>query len=309
MSDRLPPLTALRAFDAAARHMSFQNAADELNVTPAALSFQIKSLEEHLGAQVFKRLNRAIELTEVGEMLVPGTRDGFETLTSAWRGARRFLDQTHITVTAGPAFTSIWLAGRMYEFAQAHPEIELRFSAALRMMDLDRDDVDVAIRFGYGLDEGVYSKRLMGEYFTPLCTPAMAATLKSPKDLLKTPLLYSDDTTFLKPPCTWARWMEVAGLTDAPPAGTHFNQTDHALNAAASGAGVALGRIALASGMVNDGRLVAPFKIALSTDAHFRILCPLAAETRPHIAAFIAWIEDQIGATRNLLDGFEIVAA
>ena len=106
MSDRLPPLTALRAFDAAARHMSFAKAADELSVTPAALSFQIKSLEEHLGAPVFRRLNRAIELTEAGRALVPGTRDGFVALNAAWRAARRLTDQRVLTVTAGPAFTS-----------------------------------------------------------------------------------------------------------------------------------------------------------------------------------------------------------
>ena len=125
MNDRLPPLTALRAFDAAARHMSFAKAADELSVTPAALSFQIKSLEDHLGAQVFRRLNRAIELTEAGRALVPGTRDGFASLTAAWRGARRVTDTSTITVTAGPAFTAKWLAPRMFAFAQDHPDIEL----------------------------------------------------------------------------------------------------------------------------------------------------------------------------------------
>ncbi|NNL18757.1 MAG: LysR family transcriptional regulator, partial [Boseongicola sp.] len=141
MADRLPPLTALRAFDAAARHMSFSKAADELNVTPAALSFQIKSLEDHLGAPVFRRLNRAIELTEAGRVLAPGARDGFATLTAAWRAVQRLTDTSTITVTAGPAFTAKWLAPRMFEFAQAHPEIELRFTATLRLLDFARDDV------------------------------------------------------------------------------------------------------------------------------------------------------------------------
>ncbi len=309
MSDRLPPLTALRAFEAAARHMSFALAAAELNVTPAALSFQIKSLEDHLGSPVFKRLNRAIELTEVGALLVPGTRDGFETLTGAWRGARRFLDQTHITVTAGPAFTSKWLAPRMFEFAQAHPDIELRFSAALRMMDLGRDDVDVAIRFGYGRDDGVYAQWLMPDFFTPLCTPDLAASMNSLQDLTQQPLLYSDDTSFLDPACDWPAWFKAAGIETQPTPGTHFNQADHALDAAMADGGVVLGRMALAQKSIREGRLVAPFKIALSTDAHFRVLCPLGAEKRPHIAAFLDWVDEQAQQDSDMVAGFTVVAA
>ncbi len=309
MSDRLPPLTALRAFEAAARHMSFALAAAELNVTPAALSFQIKSLEDHLGAQVFKRLNRAIELTEVGQLLVPGTRDGFETLTSAWRGARRFLDQTHITVTAGPAFTSKWLAPRMFDFAQTHPDIELRFSAALRMMDLDRDDVDVAIRFGYGPDNGVYSERILEDYFAPLCTPEVAESLKHPTDLLSVPLLYSDDTSFLNPPCDWGAWFNAVGVENPPPNGAHFNQADHAIDAALGNAGVVLGRLALAHKAMAEGRLIAPFQVALSTKAHFRVLCPTGAQTRPHIAKFLQWLRAEVQKADMITDQFEIISA
>ncbi len=161
MSDRLPPLTALRAFEAAARHLSFAQAAAELNVTPAALSFQIKSLEDHLGHPVFRRLNRAVELTEAGRALAPGVTDGFAALSAAWRNTQRLSDNKTLTVTAGPAFTSKWLAPRLFEFAQAHPEIELRFSASLRLIDFDRDEVDVAIRFGLGNDEGVFSEPLI----------------------------------------------------------------------------------------------------------------------------------------------------
>ena len=158
MLDRLPPLTALRAFEAAARHMSFAKAADELHVTPAALSFQIKSLEEHLGAPVFHRLNRAVELTEAGRALAPGISEGFQSLNAAWRTAQRLTNETTLMVTAGPAFTAKWLAPRFYEFARAHPEIDLRFSATLRNLDFGRDEVDVAIRFGLLKEEpGLWS--------------------------------------------------------------------------------------------------------------------------------------------------------
>ena len=146
MNERLPPLTALRAFEAAARHMSFAKAADELNVTPAALSYQIKALEADLGTPVFRRLNRAVELTEAGRALAPGASDAFATLSAAWRNTKRLNNSDVLTVTAGPAFTAKWLAPRLYDFAQAHPEIELRFHASLRLADFDRDEVDVAIR-------------------------------------------------------------------------------------------------------------------------------------------------------------------
>ena len=190
MTDRLPPLTALRAFDAAARHMSFALAAAELNVTPAALSFQIKSLEDHLGAPVFRRLNRSVALTEVGRALAPGAADGFATLATSWRAARRMLETSVLTVTAGPAFTAKWLAPRLYAFAQAHPDIELRLAASLRIMDFDRDQVDVAIRFGLPNDDGLHSVPVMGEWLTPMMSPALARHIKMPQDLRATLCCY-----------------------------------------------------------------------------------------------------------------------
>src|SRR5690606_21298403 len=140
MSDRLPPLTALRAFEAAARHLSFARAAEELNVTPAALSFQIKSLEQDLGQPVFRRLNRAVELTEAGKGMLPGASEAFSALRAAWSAGRRVGDGHLLTVTAGPGFTAKWLAPRLFLFARKHPEIELRFSASYRLMDFGRDD-------------------------------------------------------------------------------------------------------------------------------------------------------------------------
>ena len=166
MVDRLPPLTALRAFEAAARHMSFAKAAGELHVTPAALSFQIKTLEEHLGQPLFRRLNRAVELTEAGRTLQPGAAEGFGALARAWRAVRRLADSSVLTVTAGPAFTAKWLAPRLFDFARAHPGIELRFSASLRIMDFDRDEIDVAIRHGTGPDPGLFSQCIIREWLS-----------------------------------------------------------------------------------------------------------------------------------------------
>ncbi len=307
MTDRLPPLTALRAFDAAARHMSFAKAAEELNVTPAALSFQIKSLEEHLGHPVFRRLNRAVELTEAGRTLAPGTADGFAALQAAWQATRRLQDETSLTVTAGPALTAKWLAPRLYEFARANPGIDLKFSATLRNMDLERDDVDVAIRFGYGPDEGLYSVPVRKEWLTPVMTPELAEQFPTPASLRDAPLIHDDSISFLKPRCDWPAWFRAVGLDFTPTHGAHFSNADHAIDAAVAGVGVVLGRRAMILKDLTEGRLVAPFKVALETAGRFRFLCLQGAEKRPQIAAFRDWFISEIEKTAHISDEFEII--
>ncbi|SFL47202.1 transcriptional regulator GcvA [Shimia aestuarii] len=307
MSDRLPPLTALRAFEAAARHMSFAMAANELNVTPAALSFQIKSLEEHLGQPLFLRLNRAVKLTEAGRALAPGTSEGFQSLTAAWRAARRLQDTNTLNVTAGPAFTAKWLAPRLYEFARAHPEVDLRFSATLRIMDFDRDEVDVAIRFGYGPDPGLFSMPLRNEWITPVMTPELAAQYPTPESLRHAPLMFDDSIDFLDPPCDWPTWFRAVGMDFTPTHGPHFSQADHAVDAALAGAGIVLGRRAMVVKDIHEGRLVAPYKRALETKAHFRFLCRKGAETRPQIAAFRAWMLAEIEKTAAVHETLDIL--
>ncbi len=307
MEDRLPPLTALRAFDAAARHMSFAKAADELHVTPAALSFQIKSLEDHLGAQLFRRMNRAVELTEAGKTLAPGAADGFATLRAAWQATRRLQDETTLTVTAGPALTAKWLAPRLYDFARANPEIDLRFSATLRNMDLQRDDVDVAIRFGYGQDDGLYSVPVRKEWLTPVMTPELAEQFETPQSLQDAPLIHDDSISFLKPPCDWSTWFRAVKIEFSPRHGAHFSNADHAIDAAVAGVGVALGRRAMIIKDLAEGRLVAPFKVAIETQARFRFLCLKGAETRPQVAAFREWFMTEIEKTAHLSDEFDII--
>lgn len=309
MSDRLPPLTALRAFEAAARHMSFAKAADELNVTPAALSFQIKSLEEHLGQPVFRRLNRAVELTEAGRTLAPGTSDGFEALTTAWRAARRSGNSSTLTVTAGPAFTAKWLAPRLFGFAAAHPEIDLRFSASFRIMDFDRDEIDLAIRFGYGPHAGLFNLKLFDEWVTPMMAPDLAKGVTRPEDLLEMPLLHQDDLSFLKPAFDWPAWFRAAGVEGATGAGARFSQADHALDAALAGAGAVLGRFSLTSDDLAAGRLVAPFDLALTTEAHFSFVCAEGSETQPRIKAFLDWLKGEIDAMPDPAEGRRFVAA
>lgn len=309
MPDRLPPLTALRAFDAAARHMSFAKAAEELNVTPAALSFQIKSLEDHLGHPLFRRLNRAVELTEAGRTLAPGASDGFQTLMDAWRATRRLFDFATLTVTAGPAFTAKWLAPRLYEFASGHPEIDLRFIASLRIMDFARDEIDVAIRFGVRKEDGLYSLPLSEEWVTPVMTPKLAEIFPTPEALVDAPLIIDDSIDFLTPPADWAAWFRAVGIDFTPSHGPRFSQSDHAVDAALAGVGVTLGRRALVVKDIFEGRLRAPYGVALGTGAHFRFLCQKGMENRPQIIAFRDWILAEIEKTRSVTESLHIIRA
>lgn len=289
--------------------MSFAKAADELSVTPAALSFQIKSLEEHLGAPLFRRLNRAVELTEAGSALAPGTADGFQTLANAWRAAQRLQDDQSLTVTAGPAFTAKWLAPRLYEFAQAHPEIELRFSASLRIMDFGRDAIDVAIRFGRKVDDGLYSLPLAEEWVAPVMTPALAAQFPDPQSLTEAPLIFDDSINFLDPPCGWQAWFAAVGVDFNPTHGPRFSQADHAVDAALAGVGVVLGRRALVVKDIDEGRLVTPYGVALSTGARFRFLCPEGSEDRPQVKAFRDWMLYEISKTTHITEALRVVDA
>lgn len=299
MNDRLPPLTALRAFEAAARHMSFATAADELHVTPAALSFQIKSLEEHLGAPVFRRLNRAVELTSEGALLQPGVSDGFSALQNAWRTVQRRIDRTSLTITAGPGFTAKWLAPRLFSFASDNPDIELRFTASLRMMDFARDDVDVAIRFGQRPDDDLFSLVVIDEWSAPMMSPELARQITTPSDLCKLQLLHQEDTEFLRPRLNWSAYFEAMGLKGDCKAGVRFSQADHAIDAALAGAGVVLGRISMAEAHLTEGRLVMPFNKALDAHATYRIVCSTGSENRPQVARFIEWVQAETASIKD----------
>ncbi|MCY4304978.1 MAG: transcriptional regulator GcvA [Aestuariivita sp.] len=308
MSDRLPPLTALRAFNAAARHVSFSKAAAELNVTPGALSLQIRTLEEHLGKPLFRRLNRAVELTEAGRTLAPGIDDAFQTMMASWRATRRLNNMRILNVTAGPAFTAKWMAPRLFQFAQTHPEIDLRFFATLRLLDLQRDEIDVAIRFGYGPNEGFFSIPLAFEWVTPVMIPGLVDQFPTPESLSGATLIFDQSLDFLRPSCDWSAWFRAVGINVEPEQGPRFSQADHALDAALAGVGVALGRRALVVKDIDEGRLVAPYGVALKTEAQFRFICASGAENRPHIRAFLEWILSEVDKLKHVSEGLKIIA-
>lgn len=294
MSDRLPPLTALRAFEAAARHMSFAQAAVELHVTPAALSFQIKSLEQHLGTPVFHRLNRRVELTEAGAAMAPNLSEGFETLHSAWSMALRQLDQGHLTVTAGPAFMAAWLAPRMARFVTDHPDLELRLTASLKVLSFQRDGIDLAIRFGPVSDQGYFSENLFQDWATPMMTPELAARIKTPNDVMEHSMIGQDGNEILALIEQWDEWCRVAGVQAPKAKGPYFSTPDAALNYAASGGGIVLGRVSLAESYLASGQLVAPLKQAVRREIYYRLVCPLGMENDPNVVTFRNWIKEEI---------------
>ncbi|MCY4289554.1 MAG: transcriptional regulator GcvA [Aestuariivita sp.] len=309
MVHRLPPLTALRAFDAAARHMSFSNAANELNVTTSALSFQIKTLEEHLGQPLFHRHNRAVSLTEAGRILAPGLKDAFATMLTSWRAACRVQSNSTLSVTAGPSFTAKWLAPRIYQFAQTHSEIDLRFYATLRVIDLRRDDIDVAIRYGHGDDEDCFSKVLATEWVTPVTTPEVAERFPTPESLQQAPLIFDQSLDILDPPCDWPAWFRAVGMDFQPEHGPRFSQADHAVDAALAGVGITLGRRALVVKDISEGRLVAPYGVALTPRAHLRFVCLEGAQDRPQVKAFLTWMLQEIDKLTHVSSKLKIVDA
>jgi LysR family glycine cleavage system transcriptional activator len=198
-------------------------------------------------------------------------------------------------VTAGPAFTAKWLAPRLFAFASAHPDIELRFSASLRLMDFDRDDVDVAIRFGLPREEpGLSSHVLSREWDAPMMTPELARDLPVPPTSRRRRCCIRSDIDFLKPADRLVGMVPRRGPAAALLGGARFSQADHAMDAAASAAGVVLGRITLAERDLREGRLVMPYDIALTTEAVYRVVFPAGAESRPQIRTFIDWLEQEV---------------
>src|SRR5690349_11702865 len=214
---RLPPLNALRAFDAAARHLSFAEAAEELHVTPAAISHQIKALEDDLGVKLFRRLNRAVRLTDAGQACLPGLRDGFERIAEAVARARQGDSVGVLTVTSSPAVAAKWLVPRLERFRERHPGIDLRIDASMRMVDLAREDVHVGLRYGAGKYPGLHTEQLLRSQVFPVCAPALLKgkyPLRKPEDLRHHTLIH-DETIPLDPSGPdWTMWLRAAGITD-----------------------------------------------------------------------------------------------
>lgn len=288
--------------------MSFTAAADELSVTPAALSFQIKGLEQALGTPLFVRRHRSVELTEAGTTLAPGVARGFTELNSAWRLANDHQRGDRLTVTTGPAFTASWLGPRLSGFVRDNPGTEIRFSTSLSLLDFVRDGIDLAVRFtDQESTESYFSEDLLAEIVLPVARPEIADTLKHPRDLLKESLIQDDSLGFLDSPPNWQQWFKAAGVRGKPKISLSFNQADHAVDSALQGSGVVLGRFSMLSAALRNGTLVAPFPLALRTHGVFRTVCISGYENKPVIVRFREWLKQEVESDLMLCRHFKIV--
>jgi LysR family glycine cleavage system transcriptional activator len=291
---RLPPLNSLRAFEAAARHLSFTRAAEELHVTPAAVSHHIKALEDHLGVKLFRRLNRAVLLTDAGQACVAGLSDAFDRMAVALERLRAQECSGPLTVSTSPALAAKWLVPRLEGFQELYPEIDVRISAAMRLVDFAREDVDVAIRYGTGSYPGLLTDLLLTNEVVPVCAPALlegARRLRAPEDIRHHTLLHDDTRTSDGAYPNWAMWLRAAGLEDVDPSrGPRFDYPGLVLEAAAAGRGVALALSTVADADLAAGRLVKPFAVAVPTPFAYYVVCPETTAERPKVAAFRQWL-------------------
>ncbi len=298
MRSRLPPLNALRAFEAAARHLSFVKAADELAVTPGAVSHQVRLLEDYLDVQLFRRQTRGIRITEAGQDALPLISEAFDVLGRAGDRLAAHRTAGTLVVSVAPTFAAKWLVPRIEDFHEQHPDIDVRIDAAKRVVDFAREDVDVAIRFGAGDFPGLTAWPLFqqADEIFPVCAPHLlsaAQPLREPNDLAGQVLLHADWVTSGTTWPNWPAWLEAAGAGHLDcTRGPRFTTWALAIQAARQGQGVALGSKLLVGDELASGELVKPFETTLRAprELGFYLACPEASVSRPKIRAFCDWV-------------------
>lgn len=313
MSQQLPPLNALRAFEAVARHLSFTKAAEELSVTRAAISHQIKYLEDYLGFALIERKNRAIVLSPQAEAALPQLREGFNNLAEAVRLMRSATPTLSITVCTAPSFASKWLIPRLPRFSRQHPEIDMQINSNAMLVDADlqqgagaidsffrQNQVDVVISFATGSHAGEDAEKLFPVSAVPVCSPALVGNahphpLLTPQDLAFHALLH-DDTNYVGHP-TWAKWLQLHGVEGVNAnRGLHFNHVSLALDAAVDGQGVLLSLKPLAQSEIDAGRLCVPFDLLMPLEHAYYIVRPQKAGeggNQQACDAFVEWLREE----------------
>jgi LysR family glycine cleavage system transcriptional activator len=300
MRTRLPSLNALRAFEAAGRHLSFSKAAAELHVTPAAVGHQVKVLEQELGAPLFERLNRALQLTPAGQSLLPGLSEVFYRISEVVETFRRRDANRPLTVSMPPSFGGSWLMPRLERFRTRHPDIDVRLDADNRVVDLVREDVDIGLRYGLGDYPGMRVDCLLSEEVFPVCSPRLLEgehPLRELEDLRWHTLLHVDGYAHDDYWPDWNMWLQSAGMSDMNVRrALRFNHTMLALQAAVQAQGVALGSRVLAANDLKEGRLVRPFVHGSHMSFAYYMVCQEGLADEPRIAAFREWIIEEAAA-------------
>lgn len=298
MARRIYPLNSLRAFEASARHLSFVKAAQELHVTPAAISHQVKRLEEYLGLPLFQRLPRGLLLTDTSQAFSAELRDGFARLEKAMEQVLESDARGALMISVAPMFAVKWLLPRLEHFQAVTPDIDIRLSSSLGIVDFQGDDFDAAVRLGRGQYPGLEAIKLFDESLTPMCSPRLDR-LVEPDDLRRHTLIHDDSMRFDPEAPTWRTWLHAAGADQIDSThGPRFSQPDHAIQAGIDGAGVALGWQYLAADDIAAGRLIAPFSLRLSLGSAFYLVYPEAYADRPKVVKFRDWLLDETRGSR-----------
>jgi LysR family transcriptional regulator, glycine cleavage system transcriptional activator len=298
MPRRLPPLNALKAFEAAARHESFTRAADELCVTQGAVSQQVKALEVSLGITLFDRERQRLVITPAGREYLAVIRDALDRIAMGTERLVQSRGSGVLTVSTSPDFAAKWLVNRLGRFVECHPEIDLRVSATTHHVDFVREDIDIAVRHGDGKWPGLDAVRLCSEQLFPVCSPQLLSgrrCINTASDLLNFPLLRLEDSN------AWTRWFEAAGVANAVVRGPTLNRASMLIDAAVDGQGIALARTALAARDMLNGRLIKPIDVSLRMANTYWIVCPKAASTTPKIETFRRWLLGEAAEDRRRL--------
>ncbi len=308
MSERLPPLNALKAFESAARHMSLKRAAQELGVTPAAVSHQIKTLEDYLGVKLFRRVHRALELTAAATTALPKLSEGFGSLAQAVAAMRPQAGGGRVTVSVAPSFATRWLMPRLHHFFALHPEIDVRVSARMRLVTREGQDSaveratignwleesDLAILYGHGDYPRLRVDRLLALTIAPICSPQLMRgeqPLRRPQDLNRQTLLHDDTGALYDGVDFWEAWLKAAGVSEVDASrGSHFSHAVLALEAASNALGVVATFPLLAAAELAAGRLILPFELQVPLRSAYYMVCDETAALRPAVAAFRDWL-------------------
>ncbi|MEH6442705.1 MAG: transcriptional regulator GcvA [Oceanospirillaceae bacterium] len=304
---QLPSLNSLRAFEVAARHMSFKLAADELCVTPTAISHRIKTLEDWLGIKLFNRLTRALELTKEGEKYARRVNEAFILLIEASDDLRNHNDEEDLVISTTMSFASNWLATRLLEFQTEHDQAKIKITAQDGITDLNRSNIDIAIRFGAGKYDGLFVKELFTDYVTPVCSAELAATLKTPQDLLKLALIDYQWADYSAQDPSWDKWFQAAQVSYEHPQNVPVFSDEHmVLSLAKAGKGVALIGMTAAADSIRNGELVRPFPLALKNHTHY-FTCLPTLMNRPKVKIFYEWICEEANRFENFINNDERV--
>lgn len=299
---RLPPLKSLQAFDAAARHLSFKRAAEELNVTPTAISHRIKTLEEHLGHKLFHRLTRALQLTAAGEAYAPLVREGFARLEAASGALDHAEESGDIVVTTTMSLATKWLTPRLQRFTERHPDITVRVLATDQPLDFSRQNVDLAIRYGYGDYGDHFVAWVLTDRAAPVCAPAFLTIrdgTPTAAAIAASPLIHYEWNGLSERDPNWRKWFEVAGVElEQVPASAVYSDEHMCVQAAIDGHGIALTGLIAAAGDIEAGRLIVLGNIRLKSKSYF-LVCPTHRAEAPKHVAFREWLLEEADRFRE----------